>query len=259
MRMDMSSMQTRFNAWLLRVGKARVILTITVISTVLSVLMTWVGNVVFMPHVPWEEWLYISFIVPALISPPVSAVVLSLLYQLAEAKAALVTMSETDPLTGVGNRRHFVTRAQDVLAEARQSRTPLSIVLIDIDYFKRLNDTYGHAVGDDALIAVAHACQRNLRAGDVFCRWGGEEFIALLPSAALDTGCLLAERLRAAVAEVVVEGLPVVVTISLGVAEWSGGPGTLDDIIAQADQRLYLAKDAGRNRVEPKYHGGAAV
>ena len=221
--------------------------------------MTWIGNVVFMPDVPVEEWLYISFIVPAIIAPLVSSMVLSLLYQLAEAQAALVTMSETDPLTGVGNRRHFVTRARQAVADAVSLQAPLSIVLIDIDNFKRLNDTYGHAVGDDALVMVANVCRRDLRAGDIFCRWGGEEFIALLPSATLEAACQLAERLRAGVAGAGGEWLPTEVTISLGVAELSDGLETLEEIIANADRRLYLAKEAGRNRVEPHGKAGTAV
>jgi diguanylate cyclase (GGDEF)-like protein len=258
MSWDAAVLQAWFNAWLLRVGKVRVVLAITAVSVVLSVLMTWAGNVVFMPDVPVEEWLYISFIVPAIISPLVSSVVLSLVYQLAEAKAALVTMSETDPLTGVGNRRHFVNRARQALLDAVRLRTPLTIVLLDIDHFKRLNDTYGHAVGDDALVMVANVCRRGLRAHDVFCRWGGEEFIALLPSATLETGCLLAERLRTSVAEAAIEGVPPV-TVSIGVAELSRGFETLDEVIANADRRLYMAKDAGRNRVEPKDVSGKSA
>lgn len=247
---DAAGRQARFNAWLLRAGKTRVVLVITATAVLLSVLMTWVGNALFMPDVPWEEWLYVSLIVPAIITPVVSSMVLSLVYQLAEAKAALVTMSETDPLTGVGNRRHFVICAQRAVADAARTQATLSIVLIDIDNFKRLNDTYGHAVGDAALVTVASTCRGALRAGDVFCRWGGEEFIVLLPSASLETGRLLAERLRADVAEAPVAGVPEGVTISLGVAELLSNSQTLDEVIAGADRRLYRAKEAGRNRIE---------
>jgi diguanylate cyclase (GGDEF)-like protein len=98
---------------------------------------------------------------------------------------------------------------------------------------------------------VASTCVSNLRAGDLFCRWGGEEFIVLLPSTSLAHGCLLAERLRSSVAELVVPGLPQHITMSLGVAELLHGEETLDDVVSNADRRLYLAKDAGRNRVEP--------
>lgn len=259
MRWNRSELQARFNAWLLKVGKVRSVLVIAAVSIGLSVLMTWAANVAFMPNVPWEEWLYISIAAPAIISPLVSSIVLSLLYQLAEAKAALVTMSETDPLTGVGNRRHFMNRARQAVFEAVSLQAPLSIVLIDIDHFKRLNDNYGHAVGDDALVMVASVCRRGLRARDVFCRWGGEEFIALLPSAALEAGCLLAERLRTSVAGATVVGGPTEVTISLGVAELSSGFETLEKVIEKADRQLYLAKHAGRNRVEPSNAASIAI
>jgi diguanylate cyclase (GGDEF)-like protein len=251
MAFDRGQMQARFNAWMLRVGKLRVVAAITAFSVVVSVLVTWFANAVFMPHVPVEEWLYISAIAPLLISPPISASVLSLLYQLAEARAALVTMAETDPLTGAGNRRYFFDRARLALAEAGARGEPVSIILLDIDRFKRLNDSYGHAVGDEAIIMVAHVCRRIIRAGDVFCRWGGEEFIVLLPAAELEAACALAERLRAGVAAAEVKGVPEGVTISLGVAELRSRNETLDDIIANADRQLYVAKDLGRNRVEP--------
>jgi len=257
MKQRVAAFQAWFNAWLLRVGLLRVVLAITSVSALLSVLMTWFGNAVFMPQVPIEEWLYISLIVPVLISPPISALVLSLVYQLAEARAALATMAESDPLTGAGNRRHFFRHAQMVLAEAATSQAPVSLVLIDIDNFKRLNDNFGHAVGDNALVAVANACREALRAGDVFCRWGGEEFIVLLPSCGISNGILLAERLRIAVMETKVEGVLGGVTISCGVAEFAGTAVLLDRVIADADGRLYRAKEAGRNRVSPDVPEGA--
>ena len=247
-RMDL---QARLNAWLLRVGKWRVVAAITTLCVVASVLMTWFANAVFMPHVPVEEWLYISVVAPLIIAPPISAAVLSLLYQLAEARAALVTMSETDPLTGVGNRRYFLERARLALAESAANGKSASIILLDIDKFKRLNDSYGHALGDEAIMVVANVCRQSLRAGDVFCRWGGEEFIVLLPAAGLRAACGLAERLRASVAATAIKGVPEGVTISLGVAELRSGTETLDQMIANADRQLYLAKDLGRNRVEP--------
>lgn len=219
--MTTTTLQARFNTWLLKVSKLRAVLVITIASSVVSVLMTWVGNVIFMPHVPWEEWLYISLIVPALISPPISAVVLSLLYQLAEAKTALLTMAETDPLTGIGNRRYFLERAQQAILQAESLQTPLSIILIDVDHFKQLNDTYGHAVGDDVLVMVANVCRHGLRTGDIFSRWGGEEFIVLLPLTTLEDGRLLAERLRTSVASTSFEGIQdPVQTISLGCLRW---------------------------------------
>ncbi len=256
MRYDGSRLQDRVNEWLLRVGKWRVVAAITAVSTVLSVFMTGFGNIVFMPEVPWEEGFYISLIVPVLISPIVSTMVLSLLYQLAEAKAALARMSETDPLTGVGNRRLFFSAAAPLLAAASQKGEPASIVLIDIDHFKRVNDTYGHAIGDATLIAVAGACTEALRAQDVFCRWGGEEFIALLPSASLHSACSIAERLRRNIESLAIAGVAEGVTVSIGVAEVRDFAAPIDAAIALADRQLYRAKEGGRNRVEPALASG---
>lgn len=250
--MDSSRLQERFNAWLLKVGQVRVVVAITVFSAVLSVVMTGIGNVIFMPEVPWEEWFYITLIVPILISPIVSWMVLALLYQLAEARAALVTMSETDPLTGVGNRRHFFNGAPDIIRTCGEQGQTVSIILIDIDHFKRLNDMYGHAVGDEALVAVARACKQTLRDSDVFCRWGGEEFIALLPDVGLSDAVSLAERLRLAVAATPITGVPEGVTISGGVAQFSAPSNSLDTVVANADQQLYRAKESGRNSVAPQ-------
>lgn len=252
MFVDGSRLQERFNVWLLKVGQVQVVVAITVFSAVLSVVMTGIGNVVFMPDVPWEEWFYISLIVPVLITPIVSSLVLSLLYQLAEARAALVTMSETDPLTGVGNRRHFFNAAPDIIRTCDENGQMVSIILIDIDHFKRLNDTFGHAVGDEALVVVARACKQTLREGDVFCRWGGEEFIALLPDVGLSAAVALAERLRMVVAEAGIAGVADGVTISGGVAQFNDPNEALDTVIANADQQLYRAKENGRNSIEPK-------
>ena len=116
---------------------------ITGVSVALPVLITWVANAAFMPNVPLEEWLYISIAAPAIISLPICAIVLSLLHQLAATKAALVALSEMDPLTDVGNRRHFMNRARQAAYKATLSQEPLTITLIDIDHFKRVNDTYG--------------------------------------------------------------------------------------------------------------------
>lgn len=251
MRLDGSALQARFNAWLLRVGQVRVVAAITAVSAVLSVVMTGFANVIFMPDVPWEEWFYVSLIVPIIISPIVSTMVLSLLYQLAEAKAALAKMSETDPLTSVGNRRHVFSVAGAVFSEARSKESPTSVAIIDIDHFKRINDDFGHAVGDEALITVARVCRQALRDNDVFCRWGGEEFIALLPAADLAAATSVAERLRKNIESTPIEGVPDGVTVSIGVAQVGNYWAPLDTTIAEADRQLYRAKENGRNRVEP--------
>lgn len=245
------AMKERLNDLLLRVGKVPAVLMMSVFSVAMSVLLAWAGTFVFAPGVEVSRWLYMTIIVPSIVAPIVTSAVVSLAYQLAEAKAALVTMSETDPLTGVGNRRNFWNSAGQAVSAVAAGGRPLCIVLIDIDNFKRLNDWHGHAVGDDALITVAHTVRAALRPGDVICRWGGEEFILLLPATSLNVACRFAERLRVKISASFIPGVSGSTTVSLGVAELSSGGQTLDEVIMQADRQLYLAKQTGRNKVCP--------
>lgn len=170
--------------------------------------------------------------------------------------AQLQELSRRDALTGLSNRRHFDELKELEFRRARRSGHPLSVVLCDIDCFKRYNDTYGHAMGDECLRAVAQAMQAVTgRAGDVLARIGGEEFAVLLPATDAGQALVLAERLRHSVAE---QGLAHAasevaphVTVSVGVA--SAGPDhaleSFDALLDQADRALYRAKSRGRNQV----------
>jgi diguanylate cyclase (GGDEF)-like protein len=159
-------------------------------------------------------------------------------------------LATTDELTGVPNRRHFYAVAGALVSAARRSRRVLGAVMLDIDKFKTINDTYGHAVGDDVIREVARRVAASVRDSDVFGRYGGEEFAAILPD--LDGDIDPAERMRAAVAEspVPTRGGPVPVTVSVGLARLSPVDDDLDQLLARADHALYRAKEAGRNRVE---------
>lgn len=155
-----------------------------------------------------------------------------------------------DPLTGLNNRRHFETLATHVLARSQRDGTPVTLLLCDVDHFKRVNDERGHAVGDEVLMAIARMLGQNLRDGDVVARWGGEEFVALMPASPLDKACATAERIRAAVqaTPLEVDATPLALTLSFGVAQVHGVQD-LHAAIARADKALYDAKNAGRNRV----------
>lgn len=156
-----------------------------------------------------------------------------------------------DPLTGALNRRAFARRAREEIDRARRHRRPLSLIMLDIDHFKELNDTRGHACGDAMLVAFAARVRSSLRSSDVFGRMGGEEFAVLAPETDLTQAAEFAERLRQDLRTmmVVFQGERVSRTVSAGVAQLDRGQTTLDDLMLSADGALYEAKGAGRDRV----------
>nr|WP_246152337.1 sensor domain-containing diguanylate cyclase [Roseospira navarrensis] len=183
-----------------------------------------------------------------------------------EQKAQLHKLSVSDPLTGAFNRRHFMEQAQQ--ERARMGRQPdyrVSVLMIDLDHFKAINDTYGHAVGDEALRVFTVLCNETLRENDVFGRLGGEEFAALLPGTGLDEARLVAERLRAGTATVQIavgDGRHIGLTASLGVAEVTDAAEPFDAVLSRADAALYRSKAEGRDRVTmaaPPDRDGPAV
>ncbi len=166
-------------------------------------------------------------------------------------------LAMTDPLTGLLNRRAFVEAMSREIAQASRHDHPLSILLLDVDHFKKVNDTRGHEGGDVVLRGVAGVAQQIARKSDLVARWGGEEFVVGLPYAAEAGARVAAERLRRAIADAsfaLPEGPPLRVTASIGVAHAVRGE-TLDVIVARADQAMYLAKSRGRNRVETSEAG----
>ncbi|HEX5804494.1 MAG TPA: diguanylate cyclase [Azospira sp.] len=157
-------------------------------------------------------------------------------------------LSTTDGLTGLYNRRHLESTLRSELDRARRTRQPLAIVMFDIDHFKRFNDTYGHDQGDRVLKAVADTMRAALRDTDAPCRYGGEEFLLILPATPLAQAAEMAEQLRAAVEMMAVDELRV--TISLGVAAAPEIDTAIPEtLIAAADAALYRSKEGGRNRV----------
>lgn len=158
----------------------------------------------------------------------------------------------TDSLTGIASRRQILGSLTQELKNHHASRQPLSVLAIDIDHFKQINDTHGHASGDEVLRRVSVACRRALRQVDPFGRTGGEEFLAFLPGANLAAAIQLAQRLREAVAELPLGDIApnLHVTISIGVAEALARRELVDELMTRADGALYEAKRNGRNRVE---------
>jgi diguanylate cyclase (GGDEF)-like protein/PAS domain S-box-containing protein len=168
-------------------------------------------------------------------------------------EARLQQLAQTDYLTGVFNRRAFFDLAGPELERSRRYQHPLAFILMDVDNFKKVNDTYGHLAGDRVLQNVARACQRSLREVDKLARYGGEEFIVMLPETDGPGACRSAERLRQVIeqAEVSTHQGPVRITASLGVSvfQLDGNNLSIDRLLGQADQALYQAKQAGRNQV----------
>jgi two-component system cell cycle response regulator len=169
-----------------------------------------------------------------------------------QAEQRLYASAVLDPLTGLHNRRHLDARLKSEFAFANRHQTPLSVLLIDIDHFKKINDTYGHAGGDAALRILAEKLQRTVRTEDIVARYGGEEFAVVARGIEATGAMLLAERIRETVAKIKVphEDTTIAFTISVGVTTMSRERGfdSIAAVLKAADDGLYKAKETGRNR-----------
>ena len=168
-------------------------------------------------------------------------------------------LARTDSLTGLWNRGYFMEMACRELARGRREATPLSLIMIDVDHFKKVNDTHGHEAGDEALRCLAEVLAQSVRESDLLARLGGEEFVALLPNARLDDACNVAERIRQGIAARELDcrsGACFGLTVSVGVATHRDRETPLEELLRCADEALYAAKRGGRDRVE--IFGGAA-
>jgi diguanylate cyclase (GGDEF)-like protein len=159
-------------------------------------------------------------------------------------------LATTDPLTGVFNRRTFIELAEQELARARRAGTTLSLMMLDLDHFKKVNDTYGHLTGDEVLVSFTRLVKDCVRRGDLVVRYGGEEFCVLLPGTALPAAAALAERIRATAAATDLTAKPFRITVSIGLTAYAGDvETTVGELLARADEALYRAKEEGRNRI----------
>lgn len=165
----------------------------------------------------------------------------------------LLIQASKDPLTGLNNRRQLMLDLRHETERVKRYGTPLSLILLDIDYFKKYNDTYGHPAGDEILRQVANLLAPNLRTFDKIARYGGEEFVIILPQTELKGAAAVAEKLRRLVEKHPFPGEETQpqgkLTISLGVADFSGRTDSVDDFLLQADRAMYRAKSSGRNCV----------
>ena len=158
--------------------------------------------------------------------------------------------ASTDALTGLPNKRAIQDTTKRMAAQASRTVAPLSAIVLDLDHFKQINDTFGHERGDDVLAAVGAVLSATIRASDFVGRNGGEEFIMLLPDTDADRAVVVAEKLRAAIGEINVSGVQRAITVSLGIAAIPEHAGDGDQLVRSADRALYIAKTNGRNRTE---------
>jgi diguanylate cyclase (GGDEF)-like protein len=195
--------------------------------------------------------LVISAIVPGIVAPSAGHVILKLLIELDQTRAQLKLLATRDSLTGSLNRYSLLQAFEHELQRAQSGDLPLSVLLVDVDDFKQINDQHGHAVGDCALQHLVSLCSQVSRRDDLFARYGGEEFVLLLPGAPQHRATEVAERLCQWIAQNPLElpehpGVPL--TVSIGVASLTPGDRDTDTVLARADAALYAAKNAGRNR-----------
>ena len=226
-------------------------------GAVLTTLSTW-G---FIPH---NSWTFRAVELGMLADATLLALALAYRFRVGqEERLRAERLAQLDPLTGLNNRRAFYDLTTPLWSNALRHGHDLSVVLLDLDRFKQINDVHGHAHGDAVLQAIACVLKQGVRQGDVLARWGGEEFIVLLPETSGREAAALAERLRMEIASLRIprEDGETAVTASFGVAQLEDRGGPLDALIANADGNLYRAKDEGRNRVAccaPKQRRAAA-
>jgi len=167
-----------------------------------------------------------------------------------EQARTLERLATKDFLTGLSNRRDFLDKTGQEANRFKRTKRPFALILLDIDHFKQVNDTHGHACGDQVLVGVSRCLEKVLRAQDSVARWGGEEFICLLPETGEDGAMAVAEKLRTGLADLAIEcaGPPCAVTVTLGVSVYDG-TCPVDTCISRADDALYRGKKQGRNQV----------
>ncbi len=202
--------------------------------------------------VPYDVWTFHAVEVGMLLDATLLA--LALTYRFREGQTRRINaeqLAKLDLLTRINNRRGFYDVATPIWSIAVRHGHDLSVILMDLDHFKRINDRYGHTCGDEVLVATAKALKSAMRDQDVLARWGGEEFILLLPETGLEEAGVLAERLRGVIAGVRIrwQGADITITASFGVAERAAKHRDIDAVISAADKNLYRSKNDGRDRV----------
>ncbi len=241
-------------ALLLRLGMWRGVLAIMLVSILASMVMTpLLMLLIGVPDDSWPRVLWGAALVPIGVAGVVGTVVMRMLMELDAVRRQVQELAVTDGLTGICNRRHFLELAEAEFLKSSRYGLALSVLMVDVDVFKALNDRHGHAIGDEVLRRIAGVATQCLRRADLLARYGGEEFVVLLPLTETGPAAEVAERLRAGVEDFrldIADGEPLGVTVSVGVATRTAQTPSLHVLLQEADRALYRAKAAGRNRVE---------
>ena len=197
--------------------------------------------------VPFVYWLASRALQQRIIKPFVERA-----QKLENARKQAENLARTDSLTKLNNRRAFLELGEQVLNNAKRYDHQVSLLLLDIDFFKKVNDTFGHAIGDEALRKTSSVIQETLREADLPARFGGEEFAILLPETSVKNGLAVAERLREKIShiELIVPNGVHRFTVSIGVSKYSSTTSTINDFLVKADEALYKAKELGRNQIK---------
>jgi diguanylate cyclase (GGDEF)-like protein len=245
-----TTQRLQWRASVLRFGHWPSVVLISAVSMVTSVLLTLIAFA--LNHEPVIFWaILIAIIVPGLIAPTVGHFIIGLVFELEKTRAELFQMATRDSLTHVYNRRFFMERLEEEAFRAERQNHHLSIMMIDADEFKTINDLHGHSSGDQVLVSIAQTCASKLRPYDILARYGGEEFVVLMPNTTLWQACEVAERIRIAVAElrpVNTKGNEMRITVSLGIGQLEAGDLGFNAVLDRADDAMYQAKRQGRNR-----------
>jgi diguanylate cyclase (GGDEF)-like protein len=235
--------------WIKRIGPNKLIILLTFTTVLFSVGIS-SGLRLLLEGSVSLSGLIISATVPLLLTPVIAFFFTRVLFELDAARAQLELLSITDDLTLVYNRRYFLGRAHYELARARRYGQVFSMLLIDLDYFKLVNDEYGHPAGDQLLKMVSDVCLRESREVDVLARLGGDEFGFLIPGLEQDQAVAFANRLRNNLdqSSVLYRGVRIKTTVSVGVITWEPAIKDLDALIFLMDKALYAAKHGGKNK-----------
>ena len=229
-------------------GTVKLTLLITLLSILLSLVITILVNYLFNNEFVGFMGVFVAILVPALLAPTFSSIQFALMSQLYDAEEQLHQLAITDELTQTYNRRHFIELAGQVMEQSKNNGGTFTIVILDMDNFKEINDTYGHLAGDQILRHFGEICRKALPESVLLARYGGDEFVFLLCDAGAEQVAQSIKALRNAVAQTHLQLGEKLLTIqaSLGSATYHPTIVDLDTLLAQADQEMYLEKRAKR-------------